>query len=364
MDMSDLDGGVVTVASADTLAQLAGAEINQQIATARAHPRSVQKFIGEATALVALNETVAGQCFYAIARAGKPIEGPSARFAEIVAYSWGNCRAGARVVAEGDDFITSQGVFLDLERNVGIQYEVQRRITDSKGKRYGTDMIGVTGNAANSIALRNAVLKGVPKAFWELPYQRARAVIAGDYKTIDARRSGAVQAFAAFGVTAPQLLAKLGRAGLADVTVDDLVLLHALLNSLKDGEMSPEAMFTAGEAKVYTAPRKEASAPPPAAPPPPALEQSSPVRLQPLDLLGTGKPEPVVLAARTPAPPAEGEPNTNLATAGQKKLIGARIEGTGISIEQACAVNGISDFDHLTVDGFQRLKEWCSEQSA
>lgn len=347
MDMSDLDGGVVTVASADTLAQLAGAEINQQIATARAHPRSVQKFIGEATALVALNETVAGQCFYALARSGKPIEGPSARFAEIVAYSWGNCRAGARVVSEGDDFITSQGVFLDLERNVGIQYEVQRRITGKDGKRFGTDMIGVTGNAANSIALRNAVLKGVPKAFWELPYQRARAVIAGDYKTIDSRRGAAVQAFAAFGVTAPQLLAKLGRAGLADVTVDDLVLLHALLNSLKDGELTPEAMFTTGEAKVYTAPRKEAAAPPP----PPAAEPPDPP---------PGRPTP----PPNPASQPEGEPNTNLATAGQKKLIAARIEGTGISIEQACAVNGISDFAQLSVDGFQRLKEWCSEQSA
>ncbi|MFN8826683.1 MAG: hypothetical protein ACK501_17070, partial [Planctomycetota bacterium] len=41
-----------------------------------------------------------------------------------------------------------------------------RRITGKNGRRYSSDMIGVTGNAACSIALRNAVFRGIPRAFW------------------------------------------------------------------------------------------------------------------------------------------------------------------------------------------------------
>jgi hypothetical protein len=60
------------------LAMLNKSEIDTQIATARRFPRSVTKFIAEATSLVALNETVAGECIYALPRGGKTIEGPSA----------------------------------------------------------------------------------------------------------------------------------------------------------------------------------------------------------------------------------------------------------------------------------------------
>ncbi|MEO6145747.1 MAG: hypothetical protein ABIT70_01600, partial [Sulfuriferula sp.] len=182
------------------------AEIDTQVATAHKYPRSIKKFRDEALQMVTLNESVAESCIYALPRGNKTIEGPSARFAEVVASSWRNCRAGARVVSDEGDFITAQGVFHDLERNVAITYEVQRRITDSKGKRYNADMIGVTGNAASSIALRNAILKGVPKAFWDDIYQAARKTVMGDIKTLANRRADALKAFVAFGVSQQQIL--------------------------------------------------------------------------------------------------------------------------------------------------------------
>ena len=63
-------------------------EIDQQIATAHRFPRSVKRFRDEAMAMVTLNESVAGQCIYALPRDGKTIEGPSARFAEVIASAW------------------------------------------------------------------------------------------------------------------------------------------------------------------------------------------------------------------------------------------------------------------------------------
>ena len=224
-------------------------EIDQQIATAHRFPRSVKRFRDEAMAMVTLNESVAGQCIYALPRDGKTIEGPSARFAEVIASAWGNSRAGARVIDDRGDFVVAQGVFHDLERNVAITYEVQRRITDRQGRRFKTDMIGVTANAACSIALRNAILKGVPKAFWDDMYAEARKVVMGDVKTLANRRADAVALFQRFGVTVEQLCAKLEVAGVEDISLEHLVTLRGLVTAIKEGDTTVEEAFGAATPK-------------------------------------------------------------------------------------------------------------------
>ncbi len=258
------EGRELVAMSADEsmVSMISRAEIDQQIATAKKYPRSIKRFVDEATAMVTLNESIAQQCIYALPRDGKVVEGASARFAEIIASAWGNCRAGARVVNESGDFITAQGVFHDLERNVAITYEVQRRITNKSGKRFSADMIGVTGNAASSIALRNAILKGVPKAFWDSLYQKARAVVAGDIKTLANKRAEAIKQFQIYGVTEAQILAKLGREGVADIGIDDLVVLFGMLTAIRDGDTTPEQAFAAeGDAprQPQAAPKEKAS---------------------------------------------------------------------------------------------------------
>ncbi len=226
-----------------TVALLNRSEIDMQVSTAHKFPRSIKRFRQEALAMVTLNESVAESCIYALPRSGKTIEGPSARFAEVVASAWGNCRAGARVVSDAGDFITAQGVFHDLERNVAITYEVQRRITNNKGQRFNADMIGVTGNAASSIALRNAILKGVPKAFWDDMYQAARATVMGDFQTLANRRAEALKAFISLGVSNAQVFAKLGVAGIEDIGLEHLVVLRGMITAIKDGDTTPEQAF-------------------------------------------------------------------------------------------------------------------------
>lgn len=233
------------VAEEGLVSVISRSEIDQQIATARRYPRSIKRFRDEALQMVTLSESVAEQCIYALPRDGKTIEGPSARFAEVVASAWGNCRAGARVINDAGEFVTAQGVFHDLERNVAITYEVQRRITDKNGKRYKADMIGVTANAACSIALRNAILKGVPKAFWEDMYGAARQVIMGDIKTLANRRATAIAAFQRFGVTPEQICQKLEVAGVEDIGLEHLVTLKGMLTAIKDGDTTAEDTFGA-----------------------------------------------------------------------------------------------------------------------
>jgi hypothetical protein len=245
------------VAEASTVELLNRSEIDVQIATAKKYPRSIQSFRNEALAMVTLNEAIAQECIYALPRDGKVIEGPSARLAEVLASAWGNCRAGARTVDEAGEFVTAQGVFHDLQRNVAITYEVKRRITDRSGRRYKADMIGVTANAACSIALRNAVMKGIPKAFWSDIYEAARKTVMGDFKTLENRRADALKAFQAFGVSAERIFETLDVKGIEDVTLEHLVTLRGLLTALREGETTVEQAFpvksTNGDGQPKTA---------------------------------------------------------------------------------------------------------------
>lgn len=241
--MNDIADDKVMQVESSTVALLNKSEIDQQITTAHKYPRSIKKFRDETLQMVTLNENVAAECIYSLPRGGKTIEGASARFAEVVASAWGNSRAGARVVNDQGNFVTAQGVFHDLEKNVAITYEVQRRITDKNGKRFSDDMIVVTANAACSVALRNAILKGVPKAFWSDMYEAARKTVMGDYKTLANRRADALKAFQAYGISAEQVCATLGVHGIEDISLENLVTLRGILTAIKDGDTTPEQAF-------------------------------------------------------------------------------------------------------------------------
>ena len=238
---------VVEAPDAGVMTAISRAELDSQITTARAYPRSVRKFIDECMEMACLNEEIAEACIYALPRGGKSIEGPSARLAEIVTSAWGNCRAGARVVEEGREFITAQGVFHDLERNVQITIEVRRRITNKYGKRFDSDMIGVTGNAACSIALRNAVFKGISKAFWEPIYKAARRAAVGDAKTLASKRADALAYLQKRGATEEQVLATLDVKGVEDIGLDELVVLKGLATAIKEGDTTVEQAFAPPE---------------------------------------------------------------------------------------------------------------------
>jgi hypothetical protein len=222
------------------------ASIDVQIATAKRYPRSVDKALKEALTLATLDEETAASMFYALPRSGKTIEGPSARLAEIMAYSWGNLRVDADIVAEDRTHITAMGTCFDLEKNVAIRVRVKRRITDKIGKRYNEDMIGVTSNAAISIALRNAVFKVVPQAFVRRIYGEARRASLGKGGTITQKRQKALEWFAKLGIQETQVLEVLGVRGIDDIGEDQLITLRGMVTAIQDGEATVEQMFSRG----------------------------------------------------------------------------------------------------------------------
>lgn len=225
-------------------------EIDVQIATAKRFPRSIKRFVGKATELATLDDDTAASCFYTLPRDGKNIEGPSARLAEIVAASWGNIRAEAHVVSTDGNFVTVRGVCWDLENNVAVSTETQRRITNKQGRRFSDDMIVVTSNAACSIALRNAIFKVVPMALVRPVYAQARLVAIGNAATLSDRRQKMVTYFSKMGVRPEQVCEKLGRAGVEDITLDDLATMLGISTAIKEGDTTVDEQFptaTAGK---------------------------------------------------------------------------------------------------------------------
>lgn len=266
---------------------LSRAEINQQIATAKTYPRSVERVVRNILTLATLDEETAEECIYALPRGGKPIKGPSARLAEIIVSQWGNCRVASRVVHvdKTDKFVEAEGVFHDLETNMARRALVRRRISDKYGRLLSDDMIIVTGNAACSIAARNAILAGVPRGVWRKAYDQCEKVIAGTSETLVVTREKTMKAFAAFGVTPERVCAAIGVAGLADIGVEHIPTLRGMYSALKNGEATVEEMFaeTADTAK----------------PKPAAIARTAPT-----------PPDPVAATAKAPTPPTPPVPPT------------------------------------------------------
>lgn len=242
---SEKDGALTpeVVTSGSSLAVITAAEIDAQVATAKQFPRSITKFREEALALATTSEEIAESCMYSIPRAGKRIEGPSVRLAEIVAYTFGNIRYGARIVSVEQDHVVAEGFCHDLEKNVARKAESKRSILNKKGERYNADMIKTTCDAACSIAAREAVFKVVPRAlFWEV-YEAAVKCAVGDAETLQSRVHKAFDWFNKVGIDESSLLAHLGREGLADITLDDLKYLTGLRTAVKDGGVSVDTII-------------------------------------------------------------------------------------------------------------------------
>jgi cell division septation protein DedD len=300
MSASTQEPEVLETEVSPSLPMQVGGTVDVQVATARRFPRSISTFIRRATEMATLTPEIAASCVYAMPRGGRTIEGPSARLAEIVAHAWGNLRIQAGATENDDRYITARGEAWDVESNVAIGFEVRRRITNSSGDTYNDDMITVTGNAAASIALRNAVFKAVPSSFWKPIYQKCRQVIAGDAKTFAARRDDMLKAFMVAGVTPERLCAGIGLKGVADITLDHMATLVGILNAIKEGETNVDDAFPEGggvQAPPRAAQRKSEQA---QARSPGGSAAATPVQSTPSEPAASASPAPSAPAEPTP----------------------------------------------------------------
>jgi hypothetical protein len=225
------------------LAAIAKSELESQLDAAHRYPRRISVWRKEAISLACWNQEVAESCMYSVPRAGKAITGPSVRLAEIMASAYGNMHVGARVTDADDSHVYAQGVAWDIEKNVRITVEVKRSILDKNGRRFNADMITVTGAAACSIALRNAVFRVIPKSYVDDVYNEARRTAVGDAKTLATRREEVVVRLGKLGVPQDRIFPALGVRGIEDIGLEQLETLIGFGTAIKAGDKSIDELF-------------------------------------------------------------------------------------------------------------------------
>lgn len=271
----------VEIVQNDALASIERAQVDVQIATARKYPRTLSKVKERMLSFATLDEETASSCFYTLpARRGgddKPIQGPSVRMAEIALASYQHVKAGSRIIADDGKFLTAQAVVHDLENNVAVSIEVRRRVTSKSGSRYSDDMIAVTGNAACSIALRNAVFRVVPRALITPVYEAAKRVAVGDVKSLTTKRAQIIARLKQMGAKDAAILAAVGADKVEDIDLAKLEVLIGLGTAIKDGEITLETAFPGASPKEEGKPIfKDEPKTVPAAPEQPAAAPATP----------------------------------------------------------------------------------------
>ena len=247
--------------NADVVYSQDKATIDMQISTAKAYPRNVKRALDNSIIMATMDTETAQTCSYSLPRGGKTISGASVHLAKILAQNWGNLRVEAKVISIEPKQITSQAVAFDLENNLAIKVEVKRSIVDRNGKRFNDDMIVVTGNAGNSIALRNAILSVIPKAIVDKVYNEAKNKITGDIsdKTkLMAKRKQVLDGFKdVYGVSEAEVLKVIGKASIEHIDSDNIVTLIGIAQAIKDGDTSVDDMFRPKTTKTSATETKE-----------------------------------------------------------------------------------------------------------
>lgn len=223
------------------------ANVDSQVATAKRYPRDIRRSIDNSVVMATMNQETAQSCSYVLPRGGKPITGPSVHLAKIIVSNWGNMRTEAKVVQITDKQVISRGTCWDLETNVASAFEVRRSIIGKNGQRFSDDMITVTGNAANSIAYRNAVFAVIPKAITDRVYYAAQKFITGDLSDSDKLlkvRTGVLNNFKNnYGITEEEVVKMCGKQTVNQIGADEISMLMGTIQALKDGDTTVDELM-------------------------------------------------------------------------------------------------------------------------
>jgi hypothetical protein len=334
----------VEVIESTALAAIQRAEIDSTVATAKQFPRQMLKALDRVREMATLNEAIAEECHYSLPRTDKSgrrvnIQGPSIRFAEILASQWGNLRIASRVIEIGARQVVAQGICLDLEANVAYDVEVRKSILTKEGKRYSEDVIVTNANACAAVAQRNSVLKAVPRPLWYPIYEATLRRIGSDKMPLAERWQRAVAWFGSRGVDEKKLRAAIGITKPADLTQQHIQQLVGWRNAIEQDGAAVDEIFGSEE-------RNEA---PPSEPAP--TRQRAGRRKPPREVQAAApEPEPEPAAAEEESEPEEESEETKA----EKKILVAQWKALVPSLD------GAEANEAREAAGIDMVHEFCS----
>lgn len=313
--------GAVTVESDRAIAEAQG-----QLILAKRFPRDMTKAHADLMA-ACKSKAFAEKAFYAKPQGGSTVKGPSIRMAEEVARVYGNCQYGHRELSRDSKKSEIEVYFWDMENNNynKRQITVMHVIDTREGPKPMRDQsqIDMKINNIASKQVRGLILAGVAKWLVEDAVAECAKTIAGNNEEpLESRVRKMTQAFAKFGVTTERLEKHLGHK-LDQTTLDEVVDLQGMFNSLRDGTPASELFPLEDDTQADDKPsgladtaRKgaEAKAAAPAAAPAKAAAKEKPAKAQPAE--AKEQPAAAETAAADPAaqePAATAKPEVNSA---------------------------------------------------
>lgn len=239
------------------------------------HPRDEQLILKQVLGELRASPAFASKAFYRIPRNQKQddgttkqiwIEGIAIGGSMAIARRWRNSANGARVVEEGPEKITIEGVLMDYESNVKFsRYVVVSRHYKPRGAKttlpYPPDLLLTQIAAGMSKAVRNAVKHAVPD-FITIQYLEEAKRLAGVagprpktntdpaqqnrppvHKPLALRFKELLEAFAKHSITMDQLAQFVQKNADSDLSEEDYINLLGLLNAIEEGTVSKDSIF-------------------------------------------------------------------------------------------------------------------------
>lgn len=238
----------IEAAPATALELMQRAEIDVQISTAHAFPRSLTRFFEKAKAMATVDEDTAVSCIYR-----RPVgkedgkmkfaEGESIRLAEIVAASYGNIRVQGVISEVTPRYVKAIGMAHDLESNYAAKAEVAEPTVTKDGRPYSENMRIVVAKAAQSKAIRDAIFRVIPKSLCKPIIAAAREVIAGTQKPMVERRALVMKWITTLSVGKERVFAALGISGPEEMTAEMLEDLTGIRTSVRDNDTTLDESF-------------------------------------------------------------------------------------------------------------------------
>ncbi len=247
--------GEILSAGVEIVRQHETAAMDVQVATAQKLGRSIRHFQADLESWACATQEIADECTYLLEKGGTKIVGPSIRFAELLMASYRHIVADTFIEEEAHGYVVVGAMVRDLFRNIAVRARVRRNILKRDGKtRYKQDVIQSTVQAAASLALRNAIIRLIPKALWQPIWLKSRAVAQGmDPETgkpvipFKEQAQRAISFMGSLGATEEAVLAFCGVDSKEALTPDHLIHLRNTARAVRAGEIDIDAALAVKE---------------------------------------------------------------------------------------------------------------------
>ena len=248
-DSEVVDAELLTPTEQNALDIQERANIDLQIQTAKAYPRSMKVFKEKAIECATFDDETAESCIYRRPvgkdKNGRPTfaEGLSVRMAEIVGSKYGNLRVAARIIEQTPTYVKAQGVAHDLESNFFCSSEVIESTVDRNGKPYNDRMRVVIAKAALAKARRDATFQVVPRALAKPIEVAVRELLFGNTQSLSKRRENVRAWIKKLGIDEERVYNALDVKGVEDMGEKELELLTGIKTSIKNRDTSIDDAF-------------------------------------------------------------------------------------------------------------------------